>query len=111
MDEEQFEMELQALHLVESNNYFHSNNINNCGTPQNDSGKSFLTRNHWKEAAKKALHLSDPWEEFHLEQLETEVVCRYRFNAIRQTWVQDEVLVKIAKEPFGHGAMRSCFRL
>lgn len=57
-----------------------------------------MVTNHWKEAAKKALHLSDPWEEFHLEQLETEVVHRYRFNALRQTWIKDEVLVKIAKE-------------
>lgn len=42
--------------------------------------------------------MSDPWEEFHLEKLETEVVCRYRFNAIRQTWIKDEVLIKIAKD-------------
>lgn len=57
-----------------------------------------LTRQHWRDAAKKALHMADPWEEFHLEKLETEVVCRYRFNALRQSWVKDEVLVKIAKE-------------
>ncbi|GFU35551.1 hypothetical protein NPIL_419491 [Nephila pilipes] len=111
MDDDLFDIELQALHLVENNNNFDSDKTNHVNTPQNDSGKSILTRNHWKEAAKKALHLGDPWEEFHLEQLETEVVCRYRFNAVRQTWIKDEVLVKIAKEPFSHGAMRSCFRL
>ncbi|CAL1279106.1 unnamed protein product [Larinioides sclopetarius] len=111
MEEEQFDIELQALHLIEDNNNLNSVGSPHCGTPQNGSMKSLLTRNHWKEAAKKALHLGDPWEEFHLEQLETEVVSRYRFNAIRQTWIKDEVLVKIAKEPFSHGAMRSCFRL
>ncbi|XP_035228902.1 eukaryotic elongation factor 2 kinase-like [Stegodyphus dumicola] len=110
MDEEQFDMELQALHLVEDNNNFKNMKTDNQ-TSSNCSQKSVQTRQHWKDAAKKALHMSDPWEEFHLEQLETEVVCRYRFNAVRQAWVKDEVLVKIAKEPFGHGAMRSCYRL
>ncbi|XP_015930457.2 eukaryotic elongation factor 2 kinase [Parasteatoda tepidariorum] len=109
MDDDQFDIELQALHLVENNNI--DTNTVNDNSVSNDIEKSHDVRHHWKVAAKKALHLSDPWEEFHLEQLETEVVCRYRFNAVRQTWYKDEVLVKIAKEPFSHGAMRSCYRL
>lgn len=116
MEEEQFEMELQALHLWEQSNNLHNSKQNEVSSLHgieklNNCDKSRQTRLHWKEAAKKALRLSDPWAQFHLEELETEVVCRYRFNAIRQTWVTDEVLVKIAKEPFSHGAMRSCFRL
>lgn len=133
MDEEQFHMELQALHLIENKNLKNTIVQESVESPKNinkydvqnplqlhtypsslqliKNEPAFLTRQHWKEAAKKALHMSDPWEEFHLEKLETEVVCRYRFNAIRQTWVKDEVLVKIAKEPFSHGAMRSCYRL
>ncbi|XP_054722054.1 eukaryotic elongation factor 2 kinase-like isoform X2 [Uloborus diversus] len=112
MEEEQFNLEIQALHLVERNyNVKDDDDHTNSSIFSTSVEKSVHVRQHWKEAAKKALHLSDPWEEFHLEQLETEVVCRYRFNAVRQTWVKDEVLVKIAKEPFGHGAMRSCYRL
>ncbi|XP_067143407.1 eukaryotic elongation factor 2 kinase-like [Centruroides vittatus] len=73
--------------------------------------RSTLVRLQWKEAARKVLHLEDPWEEFHLEKLETEVVRRYRFSALKQDWITDDILVKIAKEPFSHGAMRSCYRL
>lgn len=66
---------------------------------------------HWKLAAKKALNIDDPWAEFHLNELETETANRYRYNTLKQEWLEDIIKVKIAKEPFGHGAMRQCYRL
>lgn len=90
-----------AMGLKRKKNEINGKNIN----------RSTFVRMQWKEAARKVLHLEDPWEEFHLEKLQTEVVRRYRFSALRQDWITDDILVKIAKEPFSHGAMRSCYRL
>nr|XP_011745535.1 eukaryotic elongation factor 2 kinase [Macaca nemestrina] len=35
-------------------------------------------------------------------------LCRY--NAVTGEWLDDEVLIKMASQPFGRGAMRECFR-
>ncbi|XP_059834939.1 eukaryotic elongation factor 2 kinase isoform X1 [Hypanus sabinus] len=67
-------------------------------------------REAWKHAFEKAKHMPDPWAEFHLEEIETETATRYRYNAISGKWVEDEVLMKMAKQPFGRGAMRECYR-
>ncbi|XP_078274165.1 eukaryotic elongation factor 2 kinase isoform X1 [Rhinoraja longicauda] len=64
----------------------------------------------WRHALEKAKHMPDPWAEFHLEEIETEMATRYRYNAISGKWVEDEVLIKMAKQPFGRGAMRECYR-
>ncbi|XP_022235285.1 eukaryotic elongation factor 2 kinase-like isoform X2 [Limulus polyphemus] len=65
----------------------------------------------WKVAAHKALYMEDPWKEFHLDELEVETAIRYRYNALCKKWVVDKVNIKMAKEPFNHGAMRSCYRV
>lgn len=65
----------------------------------------------WKRAAWQALHLEDPWAQFHLEKLKPERVVRYRYNALTKSLLKDEALVKMDTEPFGRGAMRECFRL
>uniref|UniRef100_A0A672FT81 Eukaryotic elongation factor 2 kinase n=1 Tax=Salarias fasciatus TaxID=181472 RepID=A0A672FT81_SALFA len=54
--------------------------------------------------------MPDPWAEFHLEDIVTEPCVRYRYNAITGEWVQDQIHVKMAAQPFGKGAMRECFR-
>lgn len=72
--------------------------------------RSFNFKDAWKHALEKAKHLPDPWAEFHLEEIETETATRYRYNAISGKWVEDEVLMKMAKQPFGRGAMRECYR-
>uniref|UniRef100_UPI00398F85BE eukaryotic elongation factor 2 kinase isoform X2 n=1 Tax=Pristiophorus japonicus TaxID=55135 RepID=UPI00398F85BE len=72
--------------------------------------KSFNFKDAWKHAVEKAKHMPDPWAEFHLEEIETESATRYRYNAISGKWVEDEVLMKMAKQPFGRGAMRECYR-
>ncbi|XP_054067446.1 eukaryotic elongation factor 2 kinase isoform X4 [Rissa tridactyla] len=68
------------------------------------------SRETWKHAIQKAKHMPDPWAEFHLEDVETEQATRYRYNAVTGDWVEDEVLIKMASQPFGRGAMRECFR-
>uniref|UniRef100_A0A8C2TXR4 Eukaryotic elongation factor 2 kinase n=1 Tax=Coturnix japonica TaxID=93934 RepID=A0A8C2TXR4_COTJA len=71
---------------------------------------SFSYKETWKHAIEKAKHMPDPWAEFHLEDIETEHATRYRYNAVTGDWVEDEVLIKMASQPFGRGAMRECFR-
>uniref|UniRef100_A0A452E360 Eukaryotic elongation factor 2 kinase n=1 Tax=Capra hircus TaxID=9925 RepID=A0A452E360_CAPHI len=71
---------------------------------------SFHFKEAWKHAIEKAKHMPDPWAEFHLEDVATECATRHRYNAVTGEWVEDEVLIKMASQPFGRGAMRECFR-
>ncbi|XP_045398721.1 eukaryotic elongation factor 2 kinase isoform X2 [Lemur catta] len=71
---------------------------------------SFHVKEAWKHAIEKAKHMPDPWAEFHLEDIATECATRHRYNAVTGEWLQDDVLIKMASQPFGRGAMRECFR-
>ncbi|XP_073399084.1 eukaryotic elongation factor 2 kinase isoform X4 [Dendrobates tinctorius] len=71
---------------------------------------SFSFREAWKHAIQKAKQMPDPWAEFHLEDIDTEHAIRHRYNAVSGQWVQDDVLIKMASQPFGRGAMRECYR-
>ncbi|XP_069839888.1 eukaryotic elongation factor 2 kinase isoform X2 [Dendropsophus ebraccatus] len=71
---------------------------------------SFNFREAWKHAIQKAKQMPDPWAEFHLEDIDTEHAIRHRYNAVSGQWVQDDVLIKMASQPFGRGAMRECYR-
>ncbi|KAK7083840.1 Eukaryotic elongation factor 2 kinase [Halocaridina rubra] len=73
--------------------------------------KSVLIRMRWKNAVMKARNMGDPWEKFNLGSYKTEKAKRHRYNALRKCWVADEVMVKMEKQPFNHGAMRECYRL
>ncbi|XP_055994910.1 eukaryotic elongation factor 2 kinase [Sorex fumeus] len=73
-------------------------------------GSSFHFKEAWKHAIEKAKHMPDPWAEFHLEDIPTENAKRHRYNAVTGEWLEDEVLIKMAAQPFGRGAMRECFR-
>ncbi|XP_052761871.1 eukaryotic elongation factor 2 kinase-like isoform X2 [Mya arenaria] len=66
---------------------------------------------NWLNAIRKARHMDDPWEKFHLDEYPVEVCFRHRYNALRKAWLTDEVKVKMEKKPFNRGAMRECFRL
>ncbi|KAK2714424.1 hypothetical protein QYM36_008848, partial [Artemia franciscana] len=55
--------------------------------------------------------MNDPWEKFHFEDFPTEKAIRHRYNALKKEWVRDEVTVRMESTPFGHGAMRECFRM
>ncbi|XP_063171288.1 eukaryotic elongation factor 2 kinase isoform X2 [Candoia aspera] len=89
-------------------NSFHFRN----GTqqPSKPSALADHGREAWKHAIEKAKHMPDPWAEFHLEDIKMENATRYRYNAVTGEWVEDEVLIKMAVQPFGRGAMRECFR-
>ncbi|PVD37875.1 hypothetical protein C0Q70_00477 [Pomacea canaliculata] len=68
-------------------------------------------RIQWLRAFHKARKAKDPWAEFHINDYDCEVCTRYRYNALKKTWVKDDVLVKMETKPFTRGAMRQCFRL
>ncbi|XP_055874771.1 eukaryotic elongation factor 2 kinase-like [Biomphalaria glabrata] len=53
----------------------------------------------------------DQWEKYHLDDIDTELAIRHRYNPRRKSWAQDHVLVKMEKKPFTRGAMRQCFRV
>ncbi|CAF0833538.1 unnamed protein product [Brachionus calyciflorus] len=75
-----------------------------------DSGIN-LARQRWKLAVQKLKKLKDPWEKFHIDNYETEIVIRHRYNAVKKEWVKDGCRVKIEKKQFANGAMRACFRV
>lgn len=83
-------------------------------TKETEYGTSSSPRNSfrdaWKKAIQKAKQMPDPWAEFHLEDIDTEHAIRHRYNAVSGRWVQDDVLIKMASQPFGRGAMRECYR-
>ncbi|XP_048408179.2 eukaryotic elongation factor 2 kinase isoform X2 [Stegostoma tigrinum] len=81
-----------------------------CETSSSPGKSAFNVKAAWKHAFEKAKHIPDPWAEFHLEEIETESATRYRYNAISGKWVEDKVFMKMAKQPFGRGAMRECYR-
>ncbi|XP_052262104.1 eukaryotic elongation factor 2 kinase-like isoform X2 [Dreissena polymorpha] len=66
---------------------------------------------NWLNAIRKARHMDDPWEKFHLDDYPVEKCFRHRYSALRKTWLTDEVKVKMEKKAFNRGAMRECFRL
>uniref|UniRef100_A0A8C6IAK4 Eukaryotic elongation factor 2 kinase n=1 Tax=Mus spicilegus TaxID=10103 RepID=A0A8C6IAK4_MUSSI len=80
-----------------------------CGSTGSPAS-SFHFKEAWKHAIEKAKHMPDPWAEFHLEDITTEHATRHRYNAVTGEWLKDEVLIKMASQPFGRGAMRECFR-
>ncbi|XP_078096697.1 eukaryotic elongation factor 2 kinase isoform X6 [Mustelus asterias] len=90
------------------NHNFMKNNF--CETSSSPRKSSFNVKEAWRHALEKAKHIPDPWAEFHLEEIETESATRYRYNAISGKWVEDEVFMKMAQQPFGRGAMRECYR-
>ncbi|XP_077979955.1 eukaryotic elongation factor 2 kinase-like isoform X2 [Glandiceps talaboti] len=67
----------------------------------------------WKKAFFKIMGGSykDPWAEYHIDSLDTEVAMRHRYNAVSKQWVIDTVRVKIEPESFAAGAMRQCYRM
>ncbi|XP_051001110.1 eukaryotic elongation factor 2 kinase [Acomys russatus] len=90
-------------------NYYSNLIKTECGSTGSPAS-SFHFKEAWKHAIEKAKHMPDPWAEFHLEDIATEHATRHRYNAVTGEWLKDEVLIKMASQPFGRGAMRECFR-
>eukprot|EP00092_Neocalanus_flemingeri_P024251 GFUD01026300.1.p1 GENE.GFUD01026300.1~~GFUD01026300.1.p1 ORF type:complete len:702 (+),score=228.46 GFUD01026300.1:124-2229(+) len=65
----------------------------------------------WRKALNLIKDRRDPWGNFHLDQIKSEKGKRHRYNPLTQTWVVDECILKMDKEPFAEGAMRECFRM
>ncbi|XP_008572452.1 PREDICTED: eukaryotic elongation factor 2 kinase isoform X2 [Galeopterus variegatus] len=86
------------------------NYYSNLTKSERSPASSFNFKEAWKHAIEKAKHMPDPWAEFHLEDIATECATRHRYNAVTGEWLEDEVLIKMASQPFGRGAMRECFR-
>jgi elongation factor 2 kinase len=53
---------------------------------------------NWINAIRKARHMDDPWEQFHLDDYKVEKCLRHRYNALRKAWLTDEVRVKMEKK-------------
>lgn len=92
----------RALALADEDN----KNSNNFSLSSNRNA-----RQRWRWALHQIRNLEDPWRCFHIEELPAERAVRHRYSALKKSWVQDEVRVKIENLSFNHGAMRECFRL
>lgn len=95
---------------VSSKAQSYSNRVKPESSSIGSPASSFHFKEAWKHAIEKAKGMPDPWAEFHLEDIATEHATRHRYNAVTREWLQDEVLIKMASQPFGRGAMRECFR-
>lgn len=76
-----------------------------------DIKPTFKLKPKFERIMKKLRKGVDHWEQYHLDNLETEIAIRHRYHAHKQYWVQDTVLVKMEKKPFTRGAMRQCYRV
>jgi len=65
----------------------------------------------WKLESRKALRKSesDSWAEI-FEDIKPYKATRLRYNAAKETWLEDKIQIKIEPETFNEGAMRECFR-
>ncbi|KAK3762128.1 hypothetical protein RRG08_024938 [Elysia crispata] len=72
---------------------------------------SFKLKPKFERIMRKLRKGVDQWEQYHLDELETEMAIRHRYHAHKQLWMQDTVLVKMDKKPFTRGAMRQCYRV
>ncbi|XP_005092965.1 eukaryotic elongation factor 2 kinase [Aplysia californica] len=71
----------------------------------------FKLKPKFERIMKKLRKGVDQWEQYHLDDLETELCFRHRYNAHKKEWTKDTVLVKMEKKPFTRGAMRQCYRV
>jgi hypothetical protein len=63
-----------------------------------DSGIALSPRDRWKKAVRQIRTMTDPWAQFALENLPTENARRHRYNALKQQWIVDDVMVKMESE-------------
>lgn len=64
-----------------------------------------------KDAAAKAVAEGDPWAKHHMEKIPAERVIRHLYQPETKTWIEEQTIVKMEREPFTHGAMRFCYRM
>jgi len=66
---------------------------------------------NWMQAVKKVRHIKDAWEKYKLNDLPSQTAIRHRYHALKKQWITDRVEIKMEKESFDQGAMRSCYRV
>lgn len=94
-------------HLHLHHHHYHHNHTSN----NSNNNLSSSPRLNWIHALKLIKSLKDPWERFHIVDLESEFAVRHRYHALRKQWITDRVEVKMEREPFDRGAMRCCYRI
>ena len=73
--------------------------------------RPMMLQKRLKAAFAKIKERGDPWKEFHIDELPGQLATRYRYNAKKKLWVEDQIIVKMEPEAFAHGAMRGCHRM
>jgi len=76
-----------------------------------EAGRPRKLKPPFERIMKKLRSRRDSWEQYHLDDLETELCYRHRYNPHRAEWTKDQVLIKMEKKPFTRGAMRQCYRV
>ncbi|CAI5446771.1 unnamed protein product [Caenorhabditis angaria] len=66
----------------------------------------------WRSVARRVRsEYVDPWDQFHIQDYPIQKAKRYMYSAIRKTWTEDFVEIRLHPESFARGAMRECYRL
>ena len=56
-----------------------------------------------KSAASQLIGEGDPWAKHEIDRIPAERVVRHMYDPLKQSWRQDETIVKIEKKPFTNG--------
>lgn len=59
---------------------------------------NFKLKPKFERIMKKLRKGVDHWEKYHLDDIETELAIRHRYNPRKKIWMQDHVLVKMEKK-------------
>ena len=65
----------------------------------------------WHTATAHAALLPDPWEALRIDALAADLAVRRRWDLSKGAWSADVIIVKVERDAFAHGAMRSCHRM
>ncbi|KAL3308643.1 Eukaryotic elongation factor 2 kinase [Cichlidogyrus casuarinus] len=63
------------------------------------------------EKAARIKHSGDAWKSIDFNSFPIETAKRYRYNSLKDKWVEDMVELRMEPKTFGRGAMRECYRV
>ena len=64
-----------------------------------------------RRTAAKLVAEEDVWAKYNIPAIPAERIIRHEYDPVTDRWSEEVTIVKIEKEPFTCGAMRSVFRL
>ena len=64
-----------------------------------------------RRTAAKLVAEEDVWAKYNIPAIPAERIIRHEYDPVTDRWSQEVTIVKIEKEPFTCGAMRSVFRM